>query len=129
MPNLIDEIKAKHEKQLEERGKDDTDYDSKENQEKRAEELERVKEALSQPNPNISQGDSRPERPNRMNDFEVYGLTEEQQDAVDRVNNYFWNCAKSLDDLLPENRHKSVAFTNLEQTCMWAIKAITHSGK
>ena len=31
-----------------------------------------------------------------------------------------------LDDLLPENRHKAVAFTNLEQSLMWAVKSISH---
>jgi hypothetical protein len=50
-----------------------------------------------------------------------------QQDAIPTVSQvYDWasDFAQLLDNLLPEGRLKSLALTNLEQTVLWAQRAL-----
>lgn len=45
-------------------------------------------------------------------------------DKMDAVRAEFKNLAVILNNALPEGREKSLAFTHLEDTLMWAIKSI-----
>jgi hypothetical protein len=45
-------------------------------------------------------------------------------EKVAKLRKAFSDLHDLLDDLAPVSREKSVAFTNLETTAMWAIKAV-----
>ena len=42
------------------------------------------------------------------------------------IEKYFYTLAIWLNDTLPDGRLKSIAMTKLEESCMFAIKSISH---
>lgn len=49
------------------------------------------------------------------------------QARIEEVRRAFVNCTQFLHELCPQSREFSVALTNLEQACMWAVKSIVHN--
>jgi hypothetical protein len=56
-------------------------------------------------------------------------LTEDEKGRMEKVKDLAWElrCAIlwSREELPPNNREQALAMTNLEQSVMWAVKAIT----
>lgn len=61
---------------------------------------------------------------NRKDLFPNRTPDEAQAVLLDGITVHFMNIAKSLDNLLPEGRCKSLAFTKLEEASMWAKKSV-----
>ena len=49
-----------------------------------------------------------------------------QEYSINEVRLAFSNLNDMLEEILPKSRAKSIALTNLEQSCMWAVKSISH---
>jgi len=62
----------------------------------------------------------------RQKDFKFVEISEMDAEDVKLIRRAFADLASYLEAKLPDNRQKSVAFTNLEQANMWAVKSITH---
>jgi len=45
-------------------------------------------------------------------------------EAVNRLREIFSQVERTINEVCPNSRHKSLAITNNEQTAMWAIKAV-----
>jgi len=60
----------------------------------------------------------------------VYEQHNPSKEALERIN-YLRQAFSDMHDLIeastPDCRERSIAFTNLEQAAMWAIKAVAHS--
>lgn len=93
--------------------KDDTDH-----QEEMKKEIDRIRESLSQPNPKP--------KPNPVRNFASLPINQEQSAQIDRIREAYKILVETLDRELSENRHKSLCFTELETSCMYAVKAISH---
>lgn len=56
-----------------------------------------------------------------------YAYHKPSTDGLDRINKLralFSEVERTILDVCPNSRHRSVAITNNEQTAMWAIKAV-----
>ena len=95
--------------------KDDFDH-----QEEMKKEIDRVREALSQPNPNLKP------KPSPIRNFESVPIDQDQSSQIDRILDAYKVLVGIIDGELSENRHKSLCLTELETSCMYAVKAITH---
>jgi hypothetical protein len=51
----------------------------------------------------------------------------DQAERYDKLRGYFKAMAKKIDEICPDSREKSLAITNLEQSCMWANAAIARN--
>lgn len=56
-------------------------------------------------------------------------ITDEQRDEIARLRLKFWEMAWFIDTYVPNGRQKSIALTELESACHWAVKAISHNPK
>ena len=61
-----------------------------------------------------------------MVDFNTSKLTLEQEVFCSDIRKAYDVLDTALTQLVPDGRHKSLCITNLELSCMWAIKAIAH---
>ena len=52
-------------------------------------------------------------------------LTEDQLDRIDVVRSNFAQLYDFLDNVIMTSREKSLYATKLEESCMWAVKAIS----
>lgn len=59
--------------------------------------------------------------------FETTLIKDDQADAIGIVRAMYKSVAMSL-DAAKDGRAKSLALTKLEESCMWAVKAISHDG-
>ena len=48
-------------------------------------------------------------------------------DRFESIRGYAKQLATTIDELCPDSREKSLAFTNLEQTVMWAVGSIARN--
>ncbi len=53
-------------------------------------------------------------------------LTDNNEPTIHEIEKYFYTLAIYLNEALPDSRLKSIAMTKLEESCMFAIKSITH---
>lgn len=60
----------------------------------------------------------------RLNAFTSHSPSPEVQAIMTRVRESYQALAGLLDGAIPESREKSLAFTALEESAMWAIKAL-----
>lgn len=58
--------------------------------------------------------------------FRPQALTAEQQLQVEGVRLAFEQAASEVERHCPAGRYRALAMTELEASCMWAIKAISH---
>lgn len=59
------------------------------------------------------------------NRFYSKELKDEQLGRVNVIRQYFTNLYDLLDDVIPNGREKALYTTKLEESCMWAVKAIS----
>jgi len=58
--------------------------------------------------------------------FTARTLDDQQIVLVEYIRNRYIELAERLEQALPESRARSIALTELEASCMWSIKAISH---
>lgn len=63
------------------------------------------------------------------NIFSYHAPFGDQPDRYNRLRNCAREFAEVIDELCPESREKSLAFTNLEQSVMWANASIARNEK
>jgi hypothetical protein len=63
------------------------------------------------------------------NNFSYHPPIKDQEIRYGRLRNYAREFAEQINDLCPESREKSLAFTNLEQAMMWANASIARNEK
>lgn len=61
----------------------------------------------------------------RLDAFAYHRPSPEVQAVMTRVRESFQAMASLLDGAIPESREKSLAFTALEESAMWAMKALS----
>lgn len=65
--------------------------------------------------------------PNREDLFTNRPPNAEQGEALDAITAYCRDFAEALNEMLPPSRYHSLAMTKLEETSMWAKKAVLFS--
>ncbi len=63
------------------------------------------------------------------NPFRFVQPTPEKLTAMEAVRNNFLFVLGQIENYCPVGRERSLAITNLEQACMWAVKAIGVEGE
>jgi len=53
--------------------------------------------------------------------------TPEMIEKMNKIRGEFKSLHDKINEEIPDSREKSVTLTNLEQSAMWALKAITHN--
>jgi hypothetical protein len=99
---------------------DQLSKDDFDRQEEMKKEIDRVREALSQPNPNPKP------KPNPIRNFKSIPIDQDQSAQIDCILGAYESLVEIINGELSENRHKSLCLTELETSCMYAVKAITH---
>jgi hypothetical protein len=61
-----------------------------------------------------------------IKNFSSVPVNNQQTERIDVTRSFYQEMAINLNNLLPEGRLKSIAMTKLEESCMIAIKAISH---
>lgn len=61
------------------------------------------------------------------NNFKYHPPTDEQADHYEQIRSTAKVLAMYINELCPESREKSLAFTNLEQSVMWANASIARN--
>ncbi|HQZ81641.1 MAG TPA: hypothetical protein PLR83_00345 [Pyrinomonadaceae bacterium] len=61
------------------------------------------------------------------NNFTYHEPIKDQSIRYGRLRNYAREMAEQINQLCPESREKSLAFTNLEQALMWANASIARN--
>jgi hypothetical protein len=61
-----------------------------------------------------------------IKNFSSVPVNNQQTERIDVTRSFYQEMAINLNNLLPEGRLKSIAMTKLEESCMFAIKAISH---
>lgn len=61
----------------------------------------------------------------RLNAFTYHRPSEEVQALMTRARETFQDVTVLLDSMIPECREKSLAFTALEESAMWVMKALS----
>jgi hypothetical protein len=60
--------------------------------------------------------------------FAQHDMNSGQQAAAEEIRETGLELAELIDSLAPEGREKSLAITHLEETVMWAVKAVAIYG-
>lgn len=55
-----------------------------------------------------------------------YSLTDSDKTKISMIREAFKKCGFAVEATIPEGRYKEQSLMDLEQSCMWAIKSITH---
>lgn len=63
------------------------------------------------------------------NNFKSHALDQEGMEKLDQVRNKCKELAELIEDIVPNSREKSVAFTNLEQVMFWSNAGISRDRK
>lgn len=63
---------------------------------------------------------------NMLNRFCPQLTSDSQNQKIDKLRNMYINLADHIEKHMPDNRCRSIALTELESSCHWAIKSITH---
>ena len=66
---------------------------------------------------------------NMTSTFDYQKPTDEQIPRIERIREAYKTLLETIERECPASRPLSVAITNLEQSGMWAIKAIVFEGK
>ena len=63
----------------------------------------------------------------RLDDFTYHSSSPDVQARMGELRLAYIALVEELDMLVPEHRHKSLAFTALEESAMWAMKALSRT--
>jgi hypothetical protein len=65
----------------------------------------------------------------KLYEMRVSGDWSDKPDKKREIEKEYLTIKDKLKDLLPEGRNKSICITNLETSCLWAMKAIDDNGE
>ena len=59
--------------------------------------------------------------------FSSFPVSEQAKMSIESLRVYYATLAEIVEERCPNSRERSIALTELENSCMWAIKSITHN--